>query len=226
MPKAKKSVKKQAPRKPKAAARKAPPIRVAKPTPKLPTFNATQFAKIIGVSVETVSNLVDAGMPCERGTRQGSPMAITLEAALPFVFDRRGERQGSQRDRLATAQAEKFELENARRRGELLLASDVAAQDMALAADFAGRLDGIPGRLANELAGISDPIEVRRRLLEELRAVRAGFAEAIRKQADAPAPSDDSGDDLGAAAEPDSGRVGGPDQNSPAGDSGAGSLAQ
>src|ERR1039457_3876963 len=77
----------------------------------------------------------------------------------------RREEAGSERERLASAQALKFELANALRCGELLLASDVFSFESALAADLSGRLDGLSGRLANEIAGLgSDATAIRRRI--------------------------------------------------------------
>lgn len=146
-------------------------------------------------------------MPCER-SGQGAAIQIDLARSLPWIIRRRAPKPGSEHERLVRAQADKLELDIGKRRGELLLASDVEQQDMALAADFRSRLDGLPGRIANELAGITDAAEIRRLLLEETRAIATAFADAIRKQAQ---PGEESIDDGGgnvAASDEDSEPVG------------------
>ena len=165
------------------------------------------FAELLGVSGGTVTNWMDAGMPADRTGRQRQVVRITLSKALPWVVSHR-ETKGGERERLAAEQADKFALENSRRRGELIYADQVAEVMARIAAELSSRLDAVPGRVAGELAGISDPAVIRQRLLDEHRAVRAAFAGATAELADALGSVDDDGGDSEAAAEPNPKPVG------------------
>jgi len=172
-----------------------------------PKCTASQFAELLGVSVQTVTAWIDAGMPCARGRGRGHAVEITPGLALPWVVWRR-EPKGSQRERLAKEQADKVAIENAVKRGELIFASQVAEVFSTLSADLASRHDAVPGRLASELAGINEPAVVRERLLDDLRSVRAAFADAIEKLADVLESAEDDGGDPAPAEETDREPVG------------------
>lgn len=146
-------------------------------------------------------------MPAVRTGRQRQTVQISLEAALPWVVAHR-ENKGSERERLAAEQADKVALENARRRGELIHADQVAEVLASLGAELAARHDAVPGRVAGELAGLTDPALIRTRLRDELRAVRGAVADAAAKLADALGSSEDDGADREAASEPDAEPVG------------------
>lgn len=169
--------------------------------------SASAFADLLKVSPTTITNWMDAGMPAQRTGRQKKAVRISLAAALPWVVSQR-QTKGGERERLAGAQADKVELENARKRGELIYADQVAEVMSTLGADLAARHDAVSGRLAGELAGLSDPAVIRERIREELRAVRGAFAEAVAKLADALGSDEDDGEDSGAPAEPKPKRVG------------------
>jgi len=115
----------------------------------------------------------------------GSVVKIDPAVAIPWVVSERNPPPGSPRDRLLRAQAEKVELENARRRGELILSSQVGEVLSTLGADLAQRHEGVPGRVCNEFAGLTDPAVIRERLLDELRTVRGAFSDATEKLTDA-----------------------------------------
>lgn len=171
------------------------------------TFTRNGFAKFCGVSPSLVSAWIAGGMPAKAG-RQGREAEIDAEKAIPWVILHRETPPGSQRERLAKEQADKIALENAAKRGELLFSAHVAEVLSALSADLAARHDAVPGRVAGELAGITEPAVIRSRLLDELRSVRAAFADAAGKLAQPEVdPEDVSGDPDAAAAE-DSERVG------------------
>jgi hypothetical protein len=131
-----------------------------------------QQADLTGVSARTITNWQAEGLPKKATARQ-----------LAHFIAKRPQTQstGSKKQALAAAQAEKFQLENARRRGELVLLEDVISMLSTMAADLVGLLEGLPGRLANELAGITDAGVIRERLLQECRAIRLAIAESIGK---------------------------------------------
>jgi len=163
-------------------------------------LTAQQAADLCGVSRQTIQTWYNEGLK-----RQP-----TVQDLLTFLAHRQGYAPGSERERLARAQAEKFELENARRRGELTLVSYIAELLNGMAADISSRLDGLAGRLANELAGISDAAVIRERILGECRAIRTGVAEHIGKLAEQPPVTEGSESDMDASAGKKRKRVGRP----------------
>ena len=148
---------------------------------------ATQYAEIRGRTKGWVSQQIAAGMPVRKGGgRSGVECQIDTSEAIQWEIDREREKAApdSQRDRLMRAQAEKFELENQRRRGELVIAEDVAQIFQALAADLNARHEGFAGRFSSEIPSIVDAAIARERILDELRDVRSAFADAAEKLAD------------------------------------------
>lgn len=102
--------------------------------------------------------------------------------------------------RLKKAQADKAELEAAVASGDYLPLEEVADFINEIAVIYATQLNALGGRLANELSGIANPAEIRRRLLEESIRIRqitsdklTGYAVSIGntgradRQADGPA---------------------------------------
>lgn len=172
-----------------------------------PKCSASQFAELLGVVPASVSQWLDAGMPASRTARQGSRVEIDVTKALPWVLSRR-EPPGSQRERLAKEQADKVALENGVKRRELIHVAQVSDVLSTLAADLAARHDALSGRVANELAGISEPAVIRERLLDEARGVRAAVADAVAKLAESLGAATDDGGDPDAAEEADGGGVG------------------
>lgn len=137
-------------------------------------MTAEEAADLCGVSRQTIQAWYNEGL-------QRKP---TQEQLIRFLANRTGYAAGSERERLARAQAEKFELENQRRRGELVLTDDVKQIVEALAADLNARHDGFAGRFSSEIPAITDAAIGRERLLDELRDVRSAFADAAEKLAD------------------------------------------
>lgn len=175
-----------------------------------------EFAKLCGVSPATVTNWMNDGMPCVRSGRAGKEVQIDIEKAMPWVIAHREAPPGSQRERLAKAQAEKVEMENEQRRGRTIDAGQVEETMLGLAAYLAREHDALPGRVANELAGINEPALIRSRLLEECRAIREGLAQHSVRTADALNDLAEECDDPAAAAESDGEPVGGSVENPPA----------
>lgn len=169
------------------------------------SLTLSEAAEWTGKSISTVQSFCEQGLASKK---VGRNRVIALRALVQWLAARESE-PGSQRERLARAQAEKHELENARKRGELIYADQVAEVLSTLAADVAARMDAISGRLAGELAGLSDPAVIRGRLRDEHRSVRGAFADAVAKLADALGSSEDDGEDSIPAAEPDPEPVGG-----------------
>lgn len=182
-----------------------------------PICSGAEFAKALGVSRATITHWADDGMPVDRSRKSGREMQIDPLVALPWVVAQRGATPGSQRERLSNAQAEKVEMENARRRGQLIEASQVQETIFGLAAYLAREHDALPGRVANELASIHEPAVIRSRLLVELRSIRDGIAEHSARTADACEHLADECEHQPPATESDRERVGGSDEGPAAG---------
>jgi phage terminase Nu1 subunit (DNA packaging protein) len=172
-----------------------------------PTCNAVEFARLCDVTGQSVTNWMDEGMPCKRGAGRGNPVVIDPAQAIPWVLARRAP-PGSERERLAKAQADKVELDNAKRRGELVEESFVRSLLMGMAAQLNGMLDGLPGRCASAVVGLT-AAEARARLLDETRSIRAGMAEHVQQLSDAAHGASADGEDAPAATPPKRKRVGG-----------------
>lgn len=162
-------------------------------------LTAGEAAEECGVSRQTIQSWYNEGL-----TRKP-----TIRELIRFLAKREGYAPGSERERLMRAQAEAFELKNAQSRRELCTVAFIEELLLGMAADISGRLDGLPGRMANELAGISDPAIVRARLLEETRGIRAGVAEYAGKLAESAPADPDDGDDMEPAAAEEREPVGG-----------------
>ena len=177
----------------------------------LPKLSAAEFAALCGVSRATVTNWMDEGMPCERTGRQRVRVEIDPALAVPWVVDRR-EPAGSQRERLAKEQADKIAMQNEAQRGRLIDVALVEETLMGLAAHIAQAHDALPGRLAHELAGISDPGLIRAKLLAEMREIRDGASQfGVRTAGALERMAEDVGRGEG-TTESDGEPVGGPDE--------------
>lgn len=173
--------------------------------------SVTEIADLIGEPVSTVHDWVARGDL--RSHKAGRNRLVADEDLIPFLAKR--EASGSQRERLARAQAERVEMDNSARRGQLIHADLVEETLMGQAAYLAQAHDAVAGRLAHDLAGITDPGLIRTRLLAEMREIRAGVAQHSLRTADALDRIAQDVEHREAAAEPDGESVGGPDKASP-----------
>lgn len=118
-------------------------------------------------------------------------------------------KRGTEGARLSAAQATKVEMENWRRMGELQVTQQVDETQQGLVVMMKSAHESLPGRLSSELAAITEPSRIYKRLQEELRGVQAQCADYLAKRADtleampAPGEDDDAGDPH------DAGEVGG-----------------
>lgn len=190
------------------------------------TMSRNEFAALCGVVGATVTNWMQAGMPHRSGGRSGREVHIDPKLAIPWVVSNREAPEGSQRDRLAKEQADKVALDNAQKRKEMIYAWQVSDGLNSMAAELAASLDALPGRVANELAGISDAGQIRVILLRECRAVRGSVARHLGQLADAGESVADSAGHSEAPAGSDGGPVGGPGANPARRKRGARAVAQ
>ena len=113
-----------------------------------------------------------------------------------------------ERKRLIKAQADKTESENQKLRGELVPFEQVEDVLNEVAVLFGSGVDALPGRLANELAGIHDPAEIKARLFDECRRIRIATADHLRRFATTLTSGENSRLDSGRAENEDTGPVG------------------
>lgn len=126
------------------------------------------FAKLFDVSPDTVSRWCALGMPHGQPGKQNAGYLIDPVLACPWVRAYASEPpKESQRERLAHEQADKFALDNAQRRGQLVDAVMVDQVLKALAVGISGQHKTITNRCTHEFASISDPQRIRERFTEE-----------------------------------------------------------
>jgi hypothetical protein len=186
--------------------------KVKSATASLRLFTLREFATLVDRAPATVSAWCEGGMPHKVPGKGNAGFQIKLEEALPWVLKYALEPpKESQRERLAREQADKFSLDNAKSRGELIDAEIVGGVLKDLASTVSGQLESIPSRCASEFAGISDPTRIHARLREEHRSVRASMAGIVGRIASACERAADDADTVVAATGQNTGSVGGPE---------------
>jgi phage terminase Nu1 subunit (DNA packaging protein) len=164
--------------------------------------NRAEFAEIVGFSAQQVQEWMKAGMPGDAG-RRGKECRIDTAAAIRWLVDRGSTKRSassgddSERERLNREQADKVALQNAQTRKQLVRREHVQLVLLESNALLAGQLDGVAGRLANEIAGTTEPAKIRQLLLDEHRRIRSAYADALGKLAESGGGSEfDEGDSL------------------------------
>jgi hypothetical protein len=90
---------------------------------------------------------------------------------------------GDETARLKSAQADIAEIDAARMRGELIEAEEVRLVFAAAAVVFASQMQGLPGRVANELAALDDPALITHKLRDEIRRIREAVSQEFGRLA-------------------------------------------
>ena len=132
----------------------------------------TELAAALGISRPAVSNLKKRGMP-----------VTSLEEAVAWrrtnIYHKPVGTIGDETARLKAAQADVAELEAAKLKGELIDIEEVNYVWSAGITAMVAQMEGLPGRMANELAGCTDAAQVELRLREEIRRIRSSLAEEL-----------------------------------------------
>jgi phage terminase Nu1 subunit (DNA packaging protein) len=134
-----------------------------------------QAAKLCRMSEERLRQCHVAGEV--RQVERGKYLVDDLFAFMRSRVERKPAVRGSEHARLARAQARRVELENERRVGELLPADMVQETLNGAAATLRLQLESLPGRLASELALLTDAAVIRERIQVEVRAIRHAVVE-------------------------------------------------
>jgi hypothetical protein len=164
---------------------------------------------VLRLSPDQFDRLTKAGV-LRKAPRYGCHDLLGLvEDRLKLAEDENGADAGDitiaeAKRRFWAAKALSEELAAAKTSGELVPIVTVEELERECLATLAVQMDGLAPRLAAELAGLSDAAVVRRRLLTELRRVRAEAARRLAcREGYAAAAEDDGGDaDAGARSAP------------------------
>lgn len=171
-------------------------------------FPAETIAQLLGVTPRRLQQLAAEGFvpKSERGLY---PLVGSVQGYIRYLKEHSREAsRGTEHARLARAQAVKVEMENYRRAGEYILRADVHDMLTELATTLVGSLEGIPGRTANEYAGLTDAARIRERQQDELRNVRSVLADTLEKFAQSLEDRADYGGESAPAAAKDAEPVG------------------
>lgn len=140
---------------------------------------ASHLAVMLNCSTNTIKTLVRTkGMP-HRKVRHNVYFDTAQAIAWYFEYKYGAEGEAVGKDaniRYRAAKAERAELDLLEKSGELVLREEARRVFLDVAAVAGPHLDSIAGRLANELAGETDPGAVRQRIFEETRRVRTQVA--------------------------------------------------
>lgn len=131
--------------------------------------SGSELAALTGRSWRKVRSILEgAGIRPRREHNRAH--LFDSEAALQAIYaPAEVEAYNDQRQRLAAAQAEKIERENAIRRGEVVDVLEVEKEWAAFTVACRSRLLGLPAKLGPRLATITDPAKVADEIRKEIR---------------------------------------------------------
>lgn len=137
---------------------------------------AAALAEFCGKSPAWVSKQIAAGMPVAVQGENGLAHQIDSAEALDWMLKQAAGDERTATARLKTAQAERAERDNLIQDGTLIPVSMYQDALVELASETVRALSALPGRLAGELAGITDPALMRARLIDEVTTIRNSLA--------------------------------------------------
>jgi phage terminase Nu1 subunit (DNA packaging protein) len=177
---------------------KSLPIQGKKKLPRGEVVTKRRFAILTGQSERNISRWEKEGLPSVRagsgsgGSRGGNRINTADGIAWLRDRDRKQETGGDpnvitlerEKLRLITEQANEKALSNAKERGDVIAAEHVHEIMMIAAAQLAGALSGVPGRIANGFGKINTPAECRQAVKTEIDQARTRYADALEEFAD------------------------------------------
>ena len=155
-----------------------------------PTSCSTrEIVQITKRSASTLRELVrQHNMPC-KSTGQGSKIRWNPSVVVPWLIEfytaKYNPEVGSkslaaERLRLISEQADREASDNARKRAEVIDYEVAEGVITRLASLTVSRLDGLGGRLANELVNEPNPAVIKDKILSECRAIREALADSAK----------------------------------------------
>jgi hypothetical protein len=146
-------------------------------------FPVGTIAKLLMLDERRIQQLVKEGW-IPKADRGRYHLITAVQGYVKYLREHgRESSRGTEHARLARAQANKVEMENYRRMGELQVTAQVEETMQGLVVMMKSSHEGLPGRLASELAGISEPPRVYIRLQTELRGILDQCADYLEKRA-------------------------------------------
>lgn len=146
-------------------------------------FTVQVIAKLLMIDERRIQQLVKEGW-IPRGERGRYTLVESVQGYITYLKEHGRETQrGTEHARLARAQAMRVEMENFKRMGELQTTAQVEETTQGLVVMMKTSHAAIPGRLANELAAITEPPRIYQRLQDELRAIDNQCADFLQKRA-------------------------------------------
>jgi phage terminase Nu1 subunit (DNA packaging protein) len=148
----------------------------AKPISGELAVSVARAAQLFDVTEKTVRSWIRAGLPTLKkgGKGAGNAAIIDLADLIPWYLEENA--LDVAKTRLASAQADKHEMENDLRRGELLEVAGVEAEWTDLVTAFRAKMLSMPGKLGPQLTNVSDASIIAARLRAEVFAALAELA--------------------------------------------------
>lgn len=154
-------------------------------------INQSQVASLIGLSRSRVSQIFEeSGCPIVKSGKKGKAVSVNAPEFFKWYLGRHlskelakvssdqediGSREEEEK-RLVAARARKVELETQQLKGELVPITEIQVLLNEVAVIYGTGLESLSGRLANELAGIKKPAEIKERIHIETRRIRKATA--------------------------------------------------
>lgn len=148
--------------------------------------NLKQIADILSVSESMVRRWCrEDGMPCiARGTStEDAVFDVKACVAWRFRREREAARKGDARAAYLAARTKAVEVGTAKKLGELVLASDVAAKASATGRRVRDAMLAIPDKVAGPIAAATDSAEVYKLLMGEITAALNGMHDEYMQKA-------------------------------------------
>lgn len=148
-----------------------------------PSFPAPIMANLLEITPRRLQQLVADGW-IARPIHGKYSLVETVRGYIRFLKQsQRDNQRGGETARVARAQAVKLEMENFRRMGELGAWPQIIDVMSGLIVTMKSSHEGVPGRLASELAAISEPPVIYKRLQQELRRIDDLCADYLEQRA-------------------------------------------
>src|ERR1044072_9240609 len=140
-----------------------------KSDPHIRAVSSNMVALVLGKSRAKVIDYVRSGiLPTHVGEHKYDLVAC-VQAYINYIkYRKQRDEDEDMKDSVLKEKYKALRLENRRRAGEVVETTEVEEAFVRAMSLIALRLEAIPGRLANELAGISDPALIRQRLRHEI----------------------------------------------------------
>lgn len=144
-------------------------------------LSSAELADVFGVSPPRITAMKREGLPSYPNGGHDLRLATTW-----YVTRLRNQAESTRSDlamgraRLATAKADREELELAERRGELVSAAEVRDSAFTVSRLSRDNLLSIPDRCAGIIAGLDDEATIHRVMMDEIRRSLTAFTEQCR----------------------------------------------